>query len=572
VSLDVDINRSGKVEGAGDKNKKDWIWGSGGWGAILLVNCSFAEADQDVDNTSPVLSNEIKNLSPMILTVQGPSCILRNYSLVLHTTLKETEKARVFQLQREEGEFERNTCELVLGPRKPKYTLPGPLEDNLKKTFYVEALQFPSADFSGLISYSVSLLEISQDPAIPQALVCRDTVAFRVAPCIFTPSTQMPLEVYLCRELQLKGFVDTVIELSRENKIQVASVYEVHARLGKWLQDEIAFCYTRAPHKTMSFVLDTPRAIDLKEFPMKCALSPGIGYVLQPATDQRIASMDSVGSLMVSPPVKVSGKEYPLGRVLIGSSFYPSKEARDVSSGLRAFLFAQQVQAPVELFSDWLMSGHMDEFMCFVPARDRSGEGKNFWLLLASPSSCYELFQEQKEKGYGSMRLFEGLRHEQLLSNGRNFCSIHQLLADEDMRKQNDYVQKCIDLNRKLLKEELGLTEKDIIDIPQLFRLEHLVNVPSSQQNKKLIAKPYFPNLLQILVMGDSLGIPKPFGPQINEICCLEQRVRQLLEPLDFKCTFINDFDCYMTEIGDLRACANIHRSPFVFKWWQMVP
>lgn len=35
--------------------------------------------------------------------------------------------------------------------------------------------------------------------SIPETLVYKDTVVFRVAPCIFTPSTQMPLEVYLCR-------------------------------------------------------------------------------------------------------------------------------------------------------------------------------------------------------------------------------------------------------------------------------------------------------------------------------------------------------------------------------------
>lgn len=46
-----------------------------------------------------------------------------------------------------------------------------------------------------------------------------------------------------------------------------------------------------------------------------------------------------------------------------------------MSKALRDFLYAQQVQAPVELFSDWLMTGHTDEFMCFIPTHDKS-EGK----------------------------------------------------------------------------------------------------------------------------------------------------------------------------------------------------
>lgn len=33
----------------------------------------------------------------------------------------------------------------------------------------------------------------------PETLVYKDSVVFRVAPCIFIPSTQGPLEVFLCR-------------------------------------------------------------------------------------------------------------------------------------------------------------------------------------------------------------------------------------------------------------------------------------------------------------------------------------------------------------------------------------
>lgn len=38
---------------------------------------------------------------------------------------------------------------------------------------------------------------------------------------------------------------------------------------------------------------------------------------------------------------------------------------------VRDFLYAQEVQSPVELYSDWLWVGHVDEFLTFVPANDR---------------------------------------------------------------------------------------------------------------------------------------------------------------------------------------------------------
>lgn len=59
-----------------------------------------------------------------------------------------------------------STFELVLGPGQHAYTL-ALLGNHLKETFYVEAIAFPSAEFSGLISYSASLVEESQDPVCP---------------------------------------------------------------------------------------------------------------------------------------------------------------------------------------------------------------------------------------------------------------------------------------------------------------------------------------------------------------------------------------------------------------------
>uniref|UniRef100_A0A8C6DCS7 protein-arginine deiminase n=1 Tax=Moschus moschiferus TaxID=68415 RepID=A0A8C6DCS7_MOSMO len=550
--------------------QRTWVWGPGGWGAILLVNCSPSVAGQPMDQSKVKGPREVKSLSQMVLKVQGPSCVIRNCRVTLHTSKEESEKARVYRPQSDSTTFE-----LVLGPDRHTYTLApqwDDVKDTLKETFYVEALEFPSASFSGLISFSASLVEESQDPLVPETVLYKDTVLFRVAPCIFVPSTQMPLEVYLCRELQVQGFVSTLVELSERSNSQVASVYEDPNRLGRWLQDEMAFCYTQAPHKTISLVLDTPRAAKLDDFPMKYSLSPGVGYLTLRTRDHTVASIDTIGKLMVSPPVKAQGREYPLGRVLIGSSFYPSKVSRDMSQSLRDFLRAQQVQAPVELFSDWLMTGHACEFMCFVPTQYKVEGKKDFRLLLASPSSCYKLFEEKQKEGYGDVMLFEGLREDQLLSNAREAVTINQLLADTKMRRQNEYAEKCIHLNRSILKKELGLQEEDIIPVPQLFCLEHVANAPSSEQTEKLYARPYFPDLLQMVVMGLNLGIPKPFGPRINGTCCLEERICQLLEPLGFQCTFIDDFDCYLTEIGDFCSCANIRRVPFAFKWWGMVP
>lgn len=44
---------------------------------------------------------EIQSLSQMTLNVQGPSCALKKYRLLLHTSKEEAEKARVYRPQSE---------------------------------------------------------------------------------------------------------------------------------------------------------------------------------------------------------------------------------------------------------------------------------------------------------------------------------------------------------------------------------------------------------------------------------------------------------------------------------------
>ena len=58
--------------------------------------------------------------------------------------------------------------------------------------------------------------------------------------------------------------------------------------------------------------------------------------------------------------------------------------------------------------------------------------------------------------------------------------------------------QRCIDWNREVLKRELGLTEHDIVDIPQLFSL------------KDAYAEAFFPDMVRV---PREVGFLLPWGP-----------------------------------------------------------
>ncbi|KAM9241711.1 protein-arginine deiminase type-4-like [Dugong dugon] len=569
ISLRTDISRTGKVKpskakpskakpgkvkptGRAGNHRRTWTWGPHGQGAILLVNC---DKDDPRSSTMDFMNNEVNNskdlqdMSLMTLSTKTPKDFFTKYKLVLHVAKSEMNKVRVFQ-----AKWGKLPCKyrVVLGPQQPSHALELPSGQH-STTFYVEGLSFPDANFPGLISLGISLLDTS-DSETPEALVFQDSVTFRVAPWIMTPNTQPPQEVYVCSVFGNRNFLKSVTALAKKAKCKLTICCEEENKNDRWIQDEMEIGYIQAPHKTLPVVFDSPRNRGLKDFPMKHLLGPDFGYMTRGAKTGQITCLDSFGNLEVSPPVTVGEKEYPLGRILTGNSSYPSDKSREMHQALQDFLAAQQVQAPVKLYSDWLFVGHVDEFLSFVPAHDRKG----FRLLLASPRACYKLFQEKEKEGHGDAVLFEGV-------NRKKQQKIKDILSSKILREHNLYAERCIDWNREVLKRELGLEERDIINIPQLYQL-------LKDSRGALKAEAFFPNMVNMLVLGKYLGIPKPFGPIIEGRCCLEEKVRSLLELLGLHCTFIDDFDTYHVHCGEVHCGTNVRRKPFSFKWWNMVP
>ncbi|KAI5139312.1 Protein-Arginine Deiminase Type-4 [Manis pentadactyla] len=552
ISLSADITRTGKVKPAkARKDQKTWTWGARGQGAILLVNCDKDNPKSPtMDCKDDKVSNgeDLQDMSLVTLSTKTPADFFLKHQLVLHVAKSEMDKVRVFQAIR--GKQPSKYRE-VLGPQQPSHLLelPGGQQST---DFYVEGLAFPDANFPGLISLTISLLDMS-NPELPNILVFQDSVVFRVAPWIMTPNTQPPREVYVCRTFENEDFLKSVTALAKKARCKLTICSKEQNMEDRWMQDEMEIGYIQAPHQTLPVVFDSPRNRGLKEFPIKCVLGPDFGYVTRGPQTGNVTDLDSFGNLEVSPPVRVGKKNYPLGRILIGSSSYPSNESHEMHQALQDFLQAQQVQAPVRLYSDWLFVGHVDEFLSFVPAH-----GKGFRLLLASPRSCYKLFQELLKEGHEEAVLFEGVKK-------KKQQKIKEILSNQKLREHNLYVESCIDWNREVLKRELGLTEQDIVDVPQLFKLQ-------ADFRGTLKAEAFFPNMVNMLVLGKHLGIPKPFGPVINGRCCLEEKVRSLLEPLGLHCTFINDFYTYHIQHGEVHCGTNVRRQPFSFKWWHMVP
>ncbi|NWU21169.1 PADI1 deiminase, partial [Dyaphorophyia castanea] len=419
VSLDVDWSRSGRVRSKG-KDKAKWTWGPDGQGAVLLVNCdrdSPGAGGTDSGQADIRTPADLQDMSVMLLRTQGPRDIFAECQVVLHVPETDADKVRVFHAARGESP---PRYQAVLGPDKLSYALDRAGHGD--STFYVEGLAFPDRGFSGLVSFSASLLEVPHKDS-PGTPIFTDTVVFRVAPWIMTPNTQQPLEVFVCSIRQGSDsnltFLEGLRALLRKANCKLTVCSELDTRSDRWIQDELEFGYVEAPHKSFPVVFDSPRNRGLKDFAFKKILGPDFGYVTREPPGKSVTSLDSFGNLEVSPPVTVRGKEYPLGRILIGSPLPWNL----INAFLARCRLSKKTSPPHQRKEG------------FGNLRDgKNPNPKGFRLLLASPSACYQLFREKQQQGHGEATQFIGMKDAERKS-------IDEILADESLRSDNRHVQ-----------------------------------------------------------------------------------------------------------------------------------
>ncbi|NXD42397.1 PADI3 deiminase, partial [Copsychus sechellarum] len=532
VSLDADVNRSGAVSRT-LLDKTSWTWGPEGHGAVLLVNCDRDDADAEgPDNEDSAVRsyNDLQDMAQLVLRTRGPRAIFTGHRLLLHVDFGDADKIGVFY-GGSSGELEK--FKHVLGGSKLAYSVQ-PSRHRHESVFYVEALAFPDVAFSGLVSLHVTLLE-SPEKGLLESPIFTDSVVFRVAPWIMTPNTAAPLEVFVCSVDGNEEFVAAVGALAERAQCPLTVCPAPQNRQDRWIQDEVEFGYIQAPHKTFPVVFDSPRDLGLKDFPVRSILGPDFGYVARQAPEGA-SSLDSFGNLEVSPPVTVRGKEYPLGRILIGSSFPRPGCGWDVP-GTGSGPGCSLMGLGLGLFLGW--NRGRDRGQDWGP--DCPWDG-----IRAGISSGWDRGQDCPGRDFSGWDLVQ--------DRGRD---VPGLGCSQDVPGPG-----C---PRDVPGPGWGR------DVPGMSP-----GCPRAGMSPGCPRPRPVPNarLLQVnmLVLGRHLGIPKPFGPVVGGRCCLEQRVRELLEPLGLSCTFIDDFFSYHVLSGDVHCGTNVRRKPFAFKWWNVVP
>ena len=531
--LHVDANRDGVI----DNNRiglDKWDWGKGNKGAIILANNDDDGIRGDPDSTDLIVNagNDPDDVAPFEIRRVGPKNPPASWEGSLEVAGGMEKFIRVFE-SRSTGANE------IIGPAKgAKFKLPNL---NFKKQeFGIEAVQYADSKWDGL-----ALLTFTLNANGPST---SESAKFRVAPWMMPNHRDPATQVYV---------VDAGASNLRYRTDLSAMVTAAGCSLNEfasgdvWMQDCMEVGYSNLPLKGMHTVMRNPRNRPLKVF-AKTLLKADFGYHEQGSLVP-FFTFDSTGNLECTPPVPT----FPWGRIYYG----PGRPLEEMDAETKEFLKKQIVQKPMEIDTNFLAVGHVDEIITFVKSPGRKG----FRLLLASPKKAYAILQKNKAKHGGEKMLI-----------GRKFVGVSAEVSIKDfldtgvlghaaaaLSTFNDAAQVSIDAARSTFKAELGLHEADVIDVPSLFFPNH----SSPTQADALTA-----GMVNMLVVNNHCIVPKPFGPVVGGKDLFEEDLKSSLSSLPLTISFLDDWEEYHVELGEVHCSSNTLRTPVSAKWWEFVP
>ncbi|KAM0334437.1 hypothetical protein ACHAQA_001463 [Verticillium albo-atrum] len=282
--------------------------------------------------------------------------------------------------------------------------------------------------------------------------------------------------------------------------------------------------------------------------------------------------INSYGNLETIPPyTSKGGVSYKAGRIIMGKHFeaLPAK-------GLLDFLHGQSVQSPFLLETGWLLIGHVDEFVQFLPFDNELG-----WTIgITDTRSGIDLLKELQVKGHGSTRAisFESSEDSQGLVEPGEGMTIDDVLANKTFAAVNSYAQRHIDANLELLLAEIPLRREDVIKVPTLFRdsaggwedrgADGLPpHTPAVMENEwQLMA--FNPASINGIVLGKRYLSAKPYGPVVNGTDVLEKAVEAAYARAGMSVRYIDDYLSHHVFAGEIHCGSNTLRQTDVV-WWE---
>jgi protein-arginine deiminase len=361
----------------------------------------------------------------------------------------------------------------------------------------------------------------------------RDSVRLRCAPLIYVDNTRPAERVYAMRFASGQGanlpFWNALQSGLTGQGVPLQEVRADRYQYDRWVQDGMQLGY-------QSYVGASGQQVwidDFNQLERGRGLGPlvprellgpnrGMAYGGRGVDD----SVNYGGNLEVVPPHSANGKDYPFGRIYIGggnSTVLGAPLNRHMNREEQALLNAQQVQGPViELSSEWLAVGHVDEFSQPIP--NRSGSGRAWKMAWASPALGRSALRDLQARGLGATRVFRGRPSETTVD------------------------RTC------------GLTAADFVELPTLFE-----DIGYDGEDMGVALNPGVANCITV---NDTLYVPDPEGPREGALDVWQEQVLAATRPLGLRVVFVDVFESYHEMLGESHCGSNVRYRPYDTPWW----
>jgi protein-arginine deiminase len=417
-------------------------------------------------------------------------------------------------------------------------------------TLGVVASSFAQASGEGARKWSGEFVLTAAIAAEDGGEMAEDNARFRVAPFLLASALDHVEEVLVIGSARTSGFVEVLQRLLPQAGAGLQVIrFEGETESDVWAQDtaEIGrICVPAAEGAQQAIAVLTGIRAKYTGFntePLDRNIREhfrDVGAVIVDAAQPRAETrwIDWYGNLEVSPPVKSrDGREFPFGRILVGV-----QGGLGMHPDVLAFLEAQCLQwPPLTIDTSWLLVGHVDEVVSFVPAPDRRG----FRVLLPSTSLAKAILGELASRGLAGEAVFAGHPGE---------TTVAELLEKVAMSEENTRIQNILYETRACLREGLGVDDDDFIEIPVLFRDGVAV----------------IPNCVNGLICNGHAVLPDPLGPQVDGDDAFAASIRTVLTNLGVKVHFVDVWESYHTRLGEIHCGTNAIRRIKEPAWWEV--
>jgi len=385
-------------------------------------------------------------------------------------------------------------------------------------------------------------------------VISEDTATMRAAPVIFPDNLQAPQRLFVMNVRQGPDNNQALISAFADlpDGVELYTTDGFDYGFDRWMQDNWEVGYQAVPTKdgapkVMVTALQLTRSyggVGLENFVPGEWLGTDRGFFAPGGGD---SSHNYGGNLEVAPPTA----RFPFGRMLYGGgneTLFGARNSDTMNREQVTFLDAQEIQGPaLELSSEWLAVGHIDEIFQFVPDLTPAGPHP-FKVVIASPDLARTVLASLRDRGLGDALAFEGRSAS---------YSVDQMLDAEEFNALNDAAQRRIDEVQDTLKSELGLTDDDFRRVPVLF----------NEVDSGLVAA-FNPGIQNLVTVGDRLFVPDPEGPRADGQDAWQEATLAALADTDLDVIFVDVFESYHELLGEAHCGTNLERAPYEAAWW----